>query len=106
MESNAWKELHALDLVSTPRIFGIIGCGLLYNRHGQWLGIFPNKPTIGRTFRENFRSEKKALLQVLIALWQSFLEDEGDEADGKKVQGVPVAEYVEYLIDLQSSCLL
>ena len=106
MESKAWKDLHAQGLASTPRVFGVKGCGLCYNCHGQWLGLYPDRATTGRTFRDGFRSERKALLQVLIALWRSHANAIGEiEVESTMVDGVPLLEYIELLSDEQAACL-
>ena len=106
MESPAWRLLNKQHLVATPRNYGVIGCGLCYNRHGQWLGLYPEKPNCGRTFRQQFRSERKALLQVLIYLWKCHAEALGSaEASKAVVEGMPMMEYIELLCDEQAACL-
>ena len=106
LESEAWKLLHDQGLSSTPRIMGVVNCGLCYNRHGQWLGLYPGRSTIGRSFRPGFRSEKKALLQVLIGLWRSYALEIGEEkAHETLVQEIPLLEYTELLSDEQAACL-
>lgn len=107
LESEAWKELHDQGLSSTPRMFGVVKCGLCYNRHGQWLGLYPGKPTVGRSFHPGLRSERKALLQVLIALWRSYAIEIGEEkAHETLVQDIPLLEYTELLCDEQAACVL
>ena len=65
---------------------------LVTPRHGQWLGVFCNRPNIGRTFRAGFRSERKALLQVVLGLWKYH---QGDQ---------PPTEFMEFLSDEIAVC--
>jgi len=37
-------------------------------RFGQWIGLYPDYPNIGRSFKVGLRSEHKALLMVLVKL--------------------------------------
>ena len=65
---------------------------LVTPRHGQWLGLFPEHPNIGRTFRSGFRSERKALLQVILGLWKYH---QGTETP---------TEFMEFLSDEIAIC--
>lgn len=73
----------------------------LHMRHGQWLAVYPDKPTTGRSFRPGLRSERKALLQVLLSLWRNY---QSQFPGVGEVSGLPVAEYVELLADEVCAC--
>lgn len=52
----------------------------------------------------NFRSERKALLQVLIGLWKYHLDAVKDEAEHVEVHGVTLKAYIDLLIDECEAC--
>lgn len=74
-------------------------------RHGQWLGLYPGVSNVGRTFRVGFRSERKALLQVLISLWKSHEKALGDQAAHTYVHDMQVTDYIELLVDEVDACV-
>lgn len=43
------------------------------DRNGQWLGLFPDRPTTGRSWNDHLRTELCALIEVLRKLWQYYL---------------------------------
>ena len=72
-------------------------------RTGQWIGLYPGRPSIGRSFYSGFRSERKALLQVLVYLWKSHRDSvENSEVE---IEGMPLLEYISYLQDMEASVL-
>ncbi len=74
-------------------------------RKGQWLGLYPDRKSIGRSFYPGFRSERKALLQVLLYLWRCHREFLGDAAVMVEVDGKPLISYIDYLCDLEASLI-
>ncbi len=74
-------------------------------RFGQWQGLYPGKSNVARSFGAVTRSERKALLQVLYALWKHRAEDLGGEAStAQAVEGLSVKDYVEVLADECVAC--
>lgn len=87
-------------------LFDLSAGGCVIARHGQWLGVLPGRPNVGRSFREGLRSERKALLLVLGILW-TWYRSSLPSTDGVTVGGaggLSLDDYIEVLTDEASAC--
>lgn len=58
---------------------------------------------MGRSFHAGLRSEKKALLQVLLRLWQ--YHEQALNGEHCVVEGVPLPQYIEVLSQELALCV-
>lgn len=59
---------------------------------------------MARSFGRSTRTEKKALLLVLYALWMYYAKSLGEQAASTFIEGLSVTEYVEVLADECAAC--